>query len=94
MVVSTWMCFASGRGPAFDDVQGVAMRTPVFVGPHLRILEPGGIDHECVAVPVAHFVAKKRWVRILRVLAPVGGNQPVVTIEVKEGHELGSLKGP
>ena len=63
-----------GPRPTLHHVQRIAMRAAVFIGPYLRVFETNRIDHESIAVPVAHFVAKERRIGVFLMLAPVGGN--------------------
>ena len=78
-----------GAGPALDDVQGVAMRAAVFVGPDLRVFEADGIDHQRVAFPMAEFLAEERRVGIFGVLARgVDGDQAIVAVPVEKRYFL------
>src|SRR5436190_23881046 len=57
------------------------------------IVEARGLDHECVAIPVADRVSQPRWVRIFRQLPSIHVDLPVTTGSILEehGHDRGGV---
>ena len=81
-----------GPRPAFDDVQGVAVRVGVLVDPDLLVLEADRIDDQRVALPLADFFAEERRVGVVAVLAAVDRDEAEVAVEVEERDLVGALQ--
>ena len=81
-----------GTRPGLNGVKLVAVRIRVLVGPSAGVFKRNGIDHQRVAIPVTHFVAKEGRIGIFGVLAAIGRNQAIGCVPIEKGNMIGTLK--
>src|SRR5215510_7657675 len=82
-----------GPGPAFHNMERVAVRICVFIDPHFFILEADGIDHQGVSLPMTNLLPEEGWVGIVGMLAiRIDRNQTKIAIPVKKCDFLCSLQ--
>src|SRR5262245_54809076 len=82
-----------GPGPAFDNVERVAVGIGVFIDPDFFVLEANGIDHQSVSFPMPNLLSEERRIRVVGMFSRrIDRYQTKIGVPIKKRDFLCSLQ--